>query len=184
MSTEVRRYAAFTTDPGGGNPAGIVLDAGDLTTAEMQRIAAEVGYSETGFAIPAGKPRHYRVRYFSPLTEVDFCGHVTIATAVLLAESVGQGRLTFHTNAGEVPIDTERSGAHTTATLTSVATHSRPVAEAELDAALTALRWARGDLDPRFPAHVAFAGEDHLVLAASSRERLAKLDYDSQVWAS
>ena len=47
--TEVLRYAAFTDTPAGGNPAGIVLDAGGLSDAEMLRIAADVGYSETAF---------------------------------------------------------------------------------------------------------------------------------------
>ncbi|MGW0071773.1 PhzF family phenazine biosynthesis protein, partial [Streptosporangium sandarakinum] len=46
---EILRYTAFTHDPEGGNPAGIVLDAGDLSDAEMLAIAAEVGYSETAF---------------------------------------------------------------------------------------------------------------------------------------
>jgi PhzF family phenazine biosynthesis protein len=41
--------------------------------AEMQRIAAEVGYSETAFAMPGGNA--WRVRYFSPESEVPFCGH-------------------------------------------------------------------------------------------------------------
>jgi predicted PhzF superfamily epimerase YddE/YHI9 len=45
----VLRYTAFTTDPAGGNPAGVVLDAGGLTDAAMQEIAAEVGHSESAF---------------------------------------------------------------------------------------------------------------------------------------
>ena len=58
---EVLRYAAFTLGGEGGNPAGVVLDAGDLDDAEMQRIAAEVGYSETAF-LPAAAGRAQRVR--------------------------------------------------------------------------------------------------------------------------
>ena len=54
---EILRYAAFTTTPTGGNPAGIVLDAGGLDAAEMQRIAAEVGFSETAFLVPTGPQR-------------------------------------------------------------------------------------------------------------------------------
>ena len=46
---EVLRYAAFTVKGEGGNPAGIVLDAEGLDEAEMQRIAAEINYSETAF---------------------------------------------------------------------------------------------------------------------------------------
>jgi PhzF family phenazine biosynthesis protein len=176
MSTEVLRYSAFTTDPAGGNPAGVVLDAAGLESGEMLRIAAEIGYSETAFVTAEGS-RH-RVRYFSPLAEVDFCGHATIATAVAIAERKGVGPLTFHTNAGEIGIETGLAEGLATATLTSVAPRSRPVTEDELDAALAALRWTPDDLAPDFPARVAFAGVGHLVLPAVSRARLAGLDYD------
>ncbi|MBB4907984.1 PhzF family phenazine biosynthesis protein [Actinophytocola algeriensis] len=168
----VLRYAAFTTDPTTGNPAGVVLDAAGLPDAEMQRIAAEVGYSETAFVTGTG-PR-YAVRYFSPLAEVPFCGHATIATAVALADRDGQGELVFDTQAGEIPVRTEGR----TASLTSVPTRSRPASPTELAGALSALRWSPADVDPSWPAHVAFAGNDHLVLAARSRDRLAELDYD------
>ncbi|MEL7373070.1 MAG: PhzF family phenazine biosynthesis isomerase, partial [Pseudomonadota bacterium] len=86
----LHRYAAFTSDPAGGNPAGVWV--GDQLPApeEMQRIAAEVGYSETAFVAPAsGLAR--TVRYFSPEMEVPFCGHATIATGVALAASDGEG---------------------------------------------------------------------------------------------
>jgi len=55
-STEVLRYTAFSADPAGGNPAGVVLDATGLDDAEMQRIAAEVGYSETAFPLGSASP--------------------------------------------------------------------------------------------------------------------------------
>src|SRR5690349_2970210 len=94
--TEVLRYTAFTTDPAGGNPAGIVLDAEGLDEAAMLDIAAQVGYSETAFltAPPTGlgvPGRAFTVRYFSPKDEVPFCGHATIATAIALAERIGPG---------------------------------------------------------------------------------------------
>ena len=49
--TELLRYAAFTMDGQGGNPAGVVLDASGLDAAKMQAIAADVGYSETAFLV-------------------------------------------------------------------------------------------------------------------------------------
>ena len=52
-TTEVLRYAAFTTTPDGGNPAGVVLDATRLDDARMQAIAADVGYAETVFVTKA-----------------------------------------------------------------------------------------------------------------------------------
>ncbi len=176
---EILRYTAFTHDPEGGNPAGIVLDAAGLSDAEMLAVAAEVGYSETAFVTARDDERRaFRVRYFAPSAEVAFCGHATIATSVVLAERLGTGRLTFDTNAGEIVVDTEIADDALRATLTSVPTHSRPVAEDALEEALAALGWSHDDLDPAFPPHVAFGGVEHLVVAASSRERLAGLDYD------
>jgi PhzF family phenazine biosynthesis protein len=66
------------------------------------------------------------------------------------------------------------------ATLTSVAPAVREVGEADLASALTALRWNATELDPKLPPRIANAGNDHLVLAASSRARLADLDYDME----
>ncbi|MFG3047188.1 PhzF family phenazine biosynthesis isomerase [Streptomyces sp. NPDC048241] len=177
---DVLRYAAFTSDPDGGNPAGVVLDATGLDEREMLALAAEVGYSETAFLTERDvDQRRFTVRYFSPLAEVAFCGHATVATAVVLAERVGTGELLFDTPAGEIRVETvaDRDGA-VRATLTSVPTRSRPADAAELDAALAALRWDAADLDPALPPHVAFAGNDHLILAAASRARLADLAYD------
>ncbi|MFF5213322.1 PhzF family phenazine biosynthesis protein [Streptosporangium sp. NPDC000396] len=178
-NVEILRYAAFTGDPEGGNPAGIVLDAEALSDAEMLAIAAEVGYSETAFVTGRdGEGRGFRVRYFAPSAEVAFCGHATIATSVALAERIGAGRLVFDTNAGEIVVDAFVDGEVLRATLTSVPTRSAPVAEKVLDETLAALGWSRDDLDRAFPPHVAFGGNDHLMLAAASHERLADLDYD------
>ncbi len=174
----VLRYAAFTDHGRGGNPAGVVLDAAGLDDAARLETAARVGYSETAFIEAAGDGGRYRVRYFSPKSEVAFCGHATIATAVAMAERHGPGVLHFDTLAGPVAVRTSAGPAGLTATLTSVATRTRAARAPELDAALTALRWRREDLDPRYPAHVAYAGNEHLILAVRDRARLAALDYD------
>ena len=82
------RLAAFTTDPAGGNPAGVWIGDALPAADEMLAIAAEVGYSETAFLAPAApaEPGRFIVRYFSPLAEVPFCGHATIASGVALAD--------------------------------------------------------------------------------------------------
>jgi PhzF family phenazine biosynthesis protein len=181
MSSETAgalRYAAFTDGGRGGNPAGVVLDAAHLDDAARLGIAAELGYSETAFVEPDGAAGSYRVRYFSPLAEVTFCGHATIATAVALADRDGVGLLRFSTLAGLIEVSTTETDDGITATLTSVPTRTRPADPAAVAAALGALRWTGDDLDPRYPAHVAFAGEDHLVLAVRERTTLAALDYD------
>jgi PhzF family phenazine biosynthesis protein len=167
----VLRYSAFTTDPAGGNPAGVVLDATGLDDARMLEIAADLGYSETAFAFPRADGHDFDLRYFSPLAEVPFCGHATVATAVALERP---GALRFHTKAGLVEIATTPGAA----TLTSVPTSSTPAPASDVAEALRALRWSADDLDPRYPAHWASGGARHLVLAVRTRERLASLDYE------
>jgi PhzF family phenazine biosynthesis protein len=175
--TAILRYTAFTDDPAGGNPAGVVLDASELSDARMQEIAAELGYSETAFTT-SREDGGYDVRYFSPEAEVPFCGHATIATGVALAERDGPGLRSFHTQAGEVPVQTSGANGAVTATLTSVAPRVEDVSADVLQQALAALRWSQAELDPALPPRIGFAGARHLVIAAASRERLRDLDYD------
>lgn len=183
--THVLRYTAFSDDPAGGNPAGVVLDASGLDEAAMLGIAAELGYSETAFltAPPEGlggeEGRSFTVRYFSPQAEVPFCGHATVATAVALGERIGPGELVFSTPAGTVPVSVTADGAGgLRATLTSVEPHTEAVDPADVAEALAALDWAAADLDPQIPPRIAYAGARHLVLAAATRTRLADLAYD------
>ncbi|WDV53374.1 PhzF family phenazine biosynthesis isomerase [Streptomyces coeruleorubidus] len=176
---EILRYLAFSTDPKGGNPAGVVLDATGVDDATMLATAAEVGYSETAFVTESGDGS-LDVRYFSPLAEVPFCGHATIATAVAHAERHGTGRLRLRTAAGPVTVTTDRAADGTLeATLVSVAPRTAPLEEADLAELLGILGWSAGDLDPALPPRAAFGGAWHPVIAAASRDRLAGgLDYD------
>jgi len=177
MSHKVLRYAAFAESRTGGNPAGVVLNARGLDESRMRMLAAEVGYSETAFLQPIAG-RAYRIRYFSPRQEVAFCGHATIASAVALAERIGPGRVTLESPAGTIEVRTSGAHGQMVATLTSVPTHTRAARDEEVYAALDALGWQARELDPHYPAHVAYAGNDHLMLAAATRERLAAVDYD------
>ncbi|MFF2408295.1 PhzF family phenazine biosynthesis protein [Streptomyces sp. NPDC058092] len=194
--TGILRYTAFSADPEGGNPAGVVLDASGLDDAAMLAVAAELGYSESAFLtgrtepaeerpggeLPGGEgpsaARGYTIRYFSPKAEVPFCGHATVATAVALAERDGPGDLVFSTRAGTVPVTVTREGGELRATLTSVEPNVTDIAPDDLAEALAALDWPAGDLDPALPPRIAYAGARHLVLAAATRERLADLGYD------
>ncbi|MET9218097.1 PhzF family phenazine biosynthesis protein [Streptomyces sp. NPDC088197] len=175
---DILRYTAFSDDPEGGNPAGVVLDASALDAPGMLAVAADVGYSETAF-VTATDGRTLTVRYFSPKAEVSFCGHATLATAVAVADRLGAGDLLFRTRAGDVPV-TVSTGPDGTplATMTSVEPYVEDIAPDALAEALAALDWPAADLDPAFPPRVAYAGARHLVLAAATRERLADLAYD------
>lgn len=180
MTPAVLRYSAFTTDPSGGNPAGVVLDAHGLSDQAMQRIAADVGYSETAFLLPRAEDE-LDVRYFSPLAEVSFCGHATIAAMVAHARRQGPGDFVLHTQAGRVRVAVD---ADFVATLTSVPPRVEALDAADLDGVLAALRWQRDDLDPALPPAVAYAGAWHPVIAAASRARLADLHYDFDALAA
>jgi len=170
------RLSAFTRDPAGGNPAGVWIGSALPDAAGMQRIAADVGYSETAFIAPASGPAR-TVRYYSPLAEVTFCGHATIASGVVLGRRDGAGDYLLDTLAGPVNVRVTADGGDFTATLTSVDTRQRP-ADAVLEPALAALGWSRDELDDAIPPVIAYAGAWHLVLAVTSRERLEQLDYD------
>ena len=180
MTPAVLRYSAFTTDPSGGNPAGVVLDAGGLSDDAMRRIAADVGYSETAFLLPRADGE-LDVRYFSPLAEVSFCGHATIAAMVAHARRRGPGDFVLHTQAGRVRVTVD---AGFIATLTSVPPRVEALDAADLDSVLGTLRWQRDDLDPVLPPAVAYAGAWHPVIAVASRARLADLHYDFDALAA
>lgn len=183
LPAEVLRLSAFADGPGGGNPAGVVLDASSLTEAQMQGIAASVGYPETAFVVdPAvdGDGRQVRLRYFSPVAEVPFCGHATIATAVALAERRGVGAFTVDTLAGRIVIDTShgagagavREGGQRAvlASFTSVETAIRVLDPTVAGHLLQLLGLDIGDLDDRWPLREAFAGNWHPVVALRRQE--------------
>ena len=116
MIARVLHFDAFATRPGMGNPAGVVLDAKDLSEAAMQTIARTVGFNETAFVLPSTKA-DVRLRYFTPGHEVDLCGHATIGSFVALYQHgllPGEGfprRLTMETGGGLLRITLEAGEA-------------------------------------------------------------------------
>ena len=198
-SPVIRRYSAFTDNPEGGNPAGVVLNATGLSVADMQSIAADVGYSETAFLTArADKQDEFDVAYFTPVAEVDFCGHATIASGVALAEAASAGgerddtddygdatsrHYSFHTKAGVIAVDVLLTPVGYAATLTSPPTSVAQIDDAVMDELLDALDWHWEDLDERFPPAVGWSGNWHPVLVAGSRTRLRRLDYDYDLLA-
>lgn len=105
MTIHAFHVEAFSSTPGAGNPAGVVLEAQLLPELEMQAIARSVGFNETVFILPSDKA-DIRLRYFTPGHEVNLCGHATIAAFVtlnargLLPAKTPSRTLTFETKAG------------------------------------------------------------------------------------
>ncbi|HJR03832.1 MAG TPA: PhzF family phenazine biosynthesis isomerase [Methylomirabilota bacterium] len=116
MPARVLHYDAFAPRPGMGNPAGVVLDAGDLSDQAMQAIARAVGFNKTAFVLPS-TVADLRLRYFTPGHEMDLCGHATVGSFVALHQHgrlPGAGyprRLTLETRAGVLPVTVEAGGA-------------------------------------------------------------------------
>lgn len=172
----LHRLSAFSSDPRGGNPAGVWIGESLPDASTMQEIAAQVGYSETAFVAPASGLER-TIRYYSPQAEVPFCGHATIATGVVLGETSGDGTYQLATSVGVVPVQVTLRDGLREASLTSVAPRHVAASDDILDPILDALGWQRGELDPAIAPVVAYAGAWHLILAVARSDRLARLEY-------
>lgn len=176
-ASNLYRLSAFSDKPEGGNPAGVWIGEQLPDAAAMQKIAAEVGYSETAFIAPLSGSRR-TVRYYSPEAEVSFCGHATIASGVQLGELEGEGRYTLSATVGDVPVEVRRVGTGFYASLTSVAPQFEQADPQLLAEALAILGWKSAELAADLPPAKAYAGAWHLVIAVAQRQRLNKLAYD------
>ncbi|KUM86977.1 MULTISPECIES: PhzF family phenazine biosynthesis protein [Streptomyces] len=125
----IRIVDAFTDRPFAGNPAGVLLrDDAFPDDDRLQNIALEVNHAETAFAhrLPAGGEADWALRWFTPATEVNMCGHATLATAhVLHSTGAHRGPVRFATRSGVLVATPGEDGSITldfpTAPLTPVA---------------------------------------------------------------
>jgi PhzF family phenazine biosynthesis protein len=79
MKVTVKKVNAFTDSTSGGNPAGVVLDPPVLSDMQMKQVTKKLNVSESAFVYPSDVA-DYKLRFFSPVVEVELCGHATIAT--------------------------------------------------------------------------------------------------------
>ncbi|MFB6093500.1 MAG: PhzF family phenazine biosynthesis protein [Halanaeroarchaeum sp.] len=163
---------AFTDRAYAGNPAGVVPDAADLDADQMQSIAGELGASETAFVRPSTAADR-RLRYFTPTTEIDLCGHATVASLVHLAESgaLDAGEHTIETNVGLLDVRVDADGTawmtQSPPTVERVDLDTGRVADA-LGVDATAVEAVLGDL----PMAVASTGLPFLVVPIDFLEPL------------
>ena len=99
---------AFTDQPFRGNPAAVVVLADPVDEMWMQSVACEMNLSETAFCHPSNNhsgtgTAEWNLRWFTPVSEVDLCGHATLATAHVLTSEHGViGEIGFHTRSGRL----------------------------------------------------------------------------------
>ena len=175
----ILRIAAFSDGDTGGNPAGVAISTELPDESRMQAIAADVGFSETAFAAQEGD--RWRVRYFSPESEVPFCGHATIALGAALALAHGDGVFALTLNHAQITVEGRRDGTVISAALQSPPTRSSPAERSVINEALQLFGYREDDLDTRIAPARIHGGANHLVLALRTREALARMKYDLDV---
>jgi len=174
------RISAFSDGNIGGNPAGVMISDELPSTSEMQSIAAEVGYSETVFARPLSDDinKGWRVRYFSPESEVPFCGHATIALGAALAMQNGAGVFSLKLNETNITVEGFVDEDTYSSALQSPNTHSKPASTEMLTGALDLFGYSENDLDTQISPAFASAGANHLIIALNSQQALSDMNYD------
>ncbi|QKK03018.1 MAG: PhzF family phenazine biosynthesis protein [Pseudomonadota bacterium] len=174
MSLRLYQVDAFADRVFGGNPAAVVpLDhwpAGAL----LQAIAGENNLSETAFFVP--RENRFELRWFTPVAEVDLCGHATLASAHVLFEHLGYGHseILFDTRSGELRVARCRSGLR----MNFPAIESVPVEAPPglIDGLLGSSRTEPVELLVASDYLVVLASEGELRSLAPDFVRLAKLD--------
>jgi predicted PhzF superfamily epimerase YddE/YHI9 len=176
---------AFTEEAFAGNPAAIAVLDRFPPDAWMQLVAREMNLSETAFAVPRGGGE-YDLRWFTPTTEVDLCGHATLATAAVVGPPA-----VFHTRSGPLPAGLGPAGRielDFPADPTSGDDHLPPVppgivvdrrrGRQDLLVEVSDLAWLRAH-QPDIPAILALECRALIVTAASDREGV---DFESRVF--
>lgn len=175
------RIDAFTTEPGRGNPAGVVSNARGLDESLMQAIAQQLGYSETAFVLPARDSSHdVWLRFFTPTTEVPVCGHATVAAHYALALESGQiGHRRQLTGAGVQKVEVIRCGDDYRVRIEqNPPVFHPPLAPEPTQAVIEALGLTAADLDFRCPLQFVSTGHGKLLVGLATRARLTALSPD------
>jgi trans-2,3-dihydro-3-hydroxyanthranilate isomerase len=185
-----RRYVTvdvFTDSPFGGNPLAVVLDAGGLSTAQMQSIAREFNYSETTFVLPPRDAAHdAEVRIFTVNNEIPFAGHPNVGTAYVLASraKTPPARLLFEEKAGIVPVEIVSERGKVMSTELTAPQALQWLTQVSAEQAAGCLSLSAGDVKTdRHVPHVVSVGLPFLVVELASREALKRAKPNADAFA-
>jgi PhzF family phenazine biosynthesis protein len=182
---------AFSNVPLAGNSAGVLLDGVDLDAKTMQRIAGELKHSETAFPLPAREPQSaLHLRWFTPSSEVAFCGHATLAAFHVLVEEAqrirvpegGTTRVAFTCRSGRLNVELSREKGKLRVLIETPA--SRFERARIPGALLTALGLVAEALDPKIAPQRSTILEGNLYLAVRDRDALARCKPDGDALAA
>jgi trans-2,3-dihydro-3-hydroxyanthranilate isomerase len=186
-----RRYITvdvFTDRAFGGNPLAVVLDAGGLSTSQMQAIASEFNYSETTFVLPPQDGAHdAQVRIFTVTNEIPFAGHPNVGTAFVLATQASQppARFLFEEVAGLVPVDIlKKEGKPVGAELTAPQALKKLTSFSPTDAAACVSLSAAEIRTDRHVPQIVSVGMAFLVAEVASRDALRRAKPEPAAFSS
>lgn len=103
MSQTIHQVDAFTREAFKGNPAAVCILEATKPEAWMRAVASEMNLSETAFLLREGED--WRLRWFTPVVEIDLCGHATLSSAHVLFETglaLANGEIGFQTRSGRL----------------------------------------------------------------------------------
>lgn len=176
MTTPLYQVDAFTDRPFAGNPAAVCLLSEPRDADWMQAVASEMNLSETAFPVPRARPEEgYDLRWFTPVAEVELCGHATLATAHVLWQSGRLERATparFQTASG--PLTAVARDGWIAMDFPSYEVEPQPAGAHEVAAALGAEPLFVGR--SRFDLLVELGAEEAVRRLAPDTGRLAALD--------
>ena len=185
-----RRYITvdvFTDRAFGGNPLAVVLDAGGLSTAQMQAIASEFNYSETTFVLPPADRAHdAQVRIFTVRSEIPFAGHPNVGTAFVLATQAEKppARLLFEEKAGLVPVEILTEQGRVVGTELTAPQPLKRLSNLSAEQAAACLSLSAGDVrTDRHAPQVVSVGLSFLAVELTSREALRRAKPDAAAFA-
>ncbi|NCB41930.1 MAG: PhzF family phenazine biosynthesis isomerase [Clostridia bacterium] len=181
---KVYHYDAFTKTAGKGNPAGIIIEAKELNTEEMQEIARQIGFSECAFILPSDKA-DLRLRYFTPGAEVNLCGHATIASVYALFKKTPQRadliQKTVETKAGIIDIAYNPENQEVTM---SQADAQFLAFEGDKAALVHSIGLQESDLDQNLPIVYGSTGLWTLILPIQKLEAFSRMKPNNALFSS
>jgi trans-2,3-dihydro-3-hydroxyanthranilate isomerase len=185
-----RRYVTvdvFTDRAFGGNQLAVVLDAGGLSTAQMQAIASEFNYVETTFVLPPRDAAHdAKVRIFTVNNELPFAGHPNVGTAFVLATLAAEppARLLFEEGAGLVPVEITTEQGKVVNTEFTAPQPLKRMSHLGAEQAASCLSLSTSDIKlDRHPPQIISVGLSFLAVELASRDALRRAKPDAAGFA-
>ncbi|MBT2720859.1 MULTISPECIES: PhzF family phenazine biosynthesis protein [unclassified Bacillus (in: firmicutes)] len=168
---------AFTDVSFGGNPAGVIPDAKNLREEDMKKIANELNLPESVFLMASSHPHaDFKVKYFTPLEEINFCGHATIGLSWLLGTKYNwlnkADQIVFETNVGLIPVKwIKENNQLISVSMTQIAPKVKEI-EINKDTLAQLVGIQTTDLDERYPIKLSNTGNWHLLVPVKTRKAI------------